>query len=439
MRPRSSAVRVGLAAAVAATMIITAACGAGSTPPGGSSGEPVTLTFESYNYGTKGVGGEGTQQLIDAFQATHPNIRIEPTGTPAGEIHTSVHAKAAAGNPPDVAQLGWSKFGFVQENLPYVPLEELAPPGELDEHLAGMYPAAVELGRHDGQLAGLAFSVSTPTMMINADLFAKAGLDPQDPPATWAETKRAALAIAEKAGAQGVYVDAAGEAKSDFLTQSLINSNGGRLIGDDGSLQLDQPAAVGALGMLGDLTRSGAQPAVGEAEAVAMFEAGKLGMLVTSTSLLGGLTSTKLGFELETAGLPAFDGHPVGPTVSGAGLFVFATDPAKRAAAWEFVRFLTSPEGFTILASVIGYLPLRPVVIKDPAYLGDFLKRDDRLVPTIKQLDALVPYQVLPGRNSQQAVELIQDNAVQPILTAGADPEPTLRDVAQRVRQLLER
>lgn len=435
--PRTTA---ATAAVLAASLITLTACGNAGTSRADGKNDVVTLTFESYNYGTKDVGGKGTQQLIDTFEASHPNIRIKPKGTPAGEIHTSVHAEAAAGHPPDVAQIGWSKLGFVLSNLPYVPLDDIAPPGALEKHLEGMYPAAVELGKHDGKLAGLAYSVSTPTMLINADLFTKAGLDPKHPPRTWTETKQAALAIKQKASAQGVFVDAANESKSDFLTQSLINSNGGRLVGDDGSLQLDQPAAVGALGMLGDLTKSGAQPAVGESEAVAMFESGQLGMLVTSTALLGGLAaSKKLGFELTTSGLPAFDGHPVAPTVSGAGLFVFAKDKAKQAAAWEFVRFLTSPEGYTILASVVGYLPLRPGIINDPKYLKGFFAKDGRLLPTIRQLDSLATYQVLPGRNSQQAVEMIQDNAVAPIVQSGADPETTLREVSQRVRELLDK
>ncbi|PSL05939.1 carbohydrate ABC transporter substrate-binding protein (CUT1 family) [Haloactinopolyspora alba] len=419
--------------------LVVAACGSDAGNDGSSAaGEQITIAFESYNYGTDGVGGEGTQQLIDAFEAEHPNIRIDPTGTPAGEIHSSVHAQAAAGDPPDVAQIGWSKFGFVQENLPYVPFEQVAPAGELQAHLDGMYPAAAELGRHDGELAGMAYSVSTPTMFVNADLFAQAGLDAQSPPTTWAEVRDAARAIVDT-GAQGVYVDAAGEAKSDFLTQSLINSNGGRLLGDDGSLQLDQSPAVGALSMLGDLSVDGLQPPVGEAEAIAMFEAGRLGMLVSSTALLGGLAASTDGvFDLETAGLPAFDGHDVAPTVSGAGLFVFSDDEAEQQAAWEFVQFLTSARGFTILASEIGYLPLRPALIDDPEYLGDFFAEDDRLLPTVEQLDSLRPYQVLPGESGQQALELMQDQAVAPIMLSGADPEPTLATVAEQMRELLE-
>lgn len=400
--------------------------------------EPITIVWESYNYGTQGVGGAGTQQLIDAFEASHPHIRVQPVGTPAGEIHTSVQAQAAAGDPPDVAQIGWSKFGFLLENLPYVPLEEVAPADELAAHLDGLYPAAVDLGRVDGQLVGLPYTISMPTVFLNVDLFRQAGLDPTAPPTTWDEAHQAALAIVE-IGAQGIYVDAANEAKSDFLTQTLINSAGGRLLGEDGSLGLDSPEAVEAMTMLGELSASGAQPAVGQAEAIALFEAGQLGMLVTSTALLAGLVDTSDGvFELDTAPLPAFADRPVGPTVSGAGLFVFAEDGPRRDAAWELVRFFTSAEGFTIVTESIGYLPLRPSLIDDPDHLAPYFAADDRLLPTIAQLDGLVPYQVLPGRDGDRVRELIQDEAVAPIMLSGADPQPTLERVADRARELLD-
>lgn len=433
---------------VLAAGLLTAACGSGAETNepgddggsgGSAAGEPVTIVFESYNYGTEGIGGEGMQQLIDEFEAEHPDIRIEPKGTPTAEIHTSVHAQAAAGNPPDVAQIGWSKFGYLLENLPYVPMEQVAPEGELDAHLEGMYPAAVELGRADGELAGLPFTVSTPTLFINADLFRAAGLDPAQPPTTWTEAKAAAEAIVGT-GAQGIFVDAAGDAKSDFLTQSLINSNGGALLADDGSLQLDAPEAVEALSMLADLSAGGAQPRVGEAEAIAMFQAGQLGMLVTSSALLAGMAADTEGvFELETAGLPGYEGRDLAPTVSGAGIFVFSQDEEKRRAAWEFVEFATSERGYTTLASTIGYLPLRPDIIDDPEYLGDFFAQDDRLLPTVEQLESVVPYQVLPGENGQQALLLMQDNAIAPIMVSGADPAATLSDVAGQMRELLGR
>lgn len=415
-----------------------------SIPAAAESAAPsvsVTLEFESYNYGSDDLGGKGTQMLIDEFEAQHPDITIEPIGTPAGDIHTSIQAAAAAGDAPDVAQIGWSKWPFVLDTLPWVPLQDIAPsPEAYDDHVAGMIPSTLEIGQDDqGRQVGLPYTLSTATMMVNADLFRQAGLDPDAPPETWREAQDAALAIVDATEAEGIYVNAANEAKSDFITQSLINSNGGRLLSDDGDVQFDSPEAIEALDVLRQLTVSGAQPAITESEATALFEAGQLGMYITSTALLGGLIASSEGvFELTTAGLPAFGDKPVGPTNSGGGLFVFAEEPAEQAAAWEFVTFLTSKEGMTIVAEVIGYLPLRPAIVDDPDYLADFFAEDDRLQPAMEQLDTLVPYQFFSGDNATQARELLQDEGVAPVMFTGADPQQVLPEVATQVRNLLE-
>lgn len=409
----------------------------GAALPGSAASDPVTIVFESYNYGTAGLGGEGTQQLIDEFEATHPGIDIDPVGTPTADIHTSVQVKAAAGEAPDVAQIGLSKFAFVLENLPYVPYGDFVDPAALDDHLAGMLPSVAGVAERDGELVGIPYTLSTPTLLINADLFRAAGLDPDAPPSTWDDVQAAAQALVAS-GAQGVYVDAAGEAKSDFLTQSLINSNGGRVMDDEGRPTFDSPEAVGALAMLGELTSSGAQPAVSESEAIALFEAGQLGMLVTSTAAFGGLVASTEGvFELDTAPLPAFGDLPVAPTVSGAALFVFSDDPEQQAAAWELVSFLSGDEGQTIVTSQIGYLPLRPAIVGADDGLAPFFAADDRLLTAVEQMASIEPYQVFPGPDGTRATQILQDEAVAPIMLSGADPESTLAAVAGEVNELL--
>ncbi len=431
---------------------LAAGCGAGGEAADGGDGsqtpgagtqqdaaEPITITWESYNYGTQGLGGEGTQRLLDAFAEQHPDIRVEPVGTPAGEIHTSVQAKAAAGDPPEVAQIGWSKFAFAQENLPLVPVQEIAPPGEWEAHVAGFSEQALAIGEADGQIVAMPYAVSTPTLFYNADLLRQAGLDPDAPPETWDEVRSAALQLVERTDAEGVYLAAANAAKSDFITQSLINSNGGRLLAEDGTAAFDGPEAVEALAMTQDLTESGAQPRIADDEAVALFRAGRLGMYLTSTALLAGFqeAATDGDWELRTAGMPAFGAQPVRVTNSGGGLFVLTDDPEEQAAAWEFVRFLTSDEAFTILATTIGYLPLRPAAVDDPDQLGSYLEENPALLPAIAQLDELEPYQDMPGPDGARARELLQDEAVAPIMLDGADPTATLSAVADRVDELL--
>ena len=84
-----------------------------------------------------------------------------------------------------------------------------------------------------------------------------------------------------------------------------------------------------------------------------------------------------LGRQLQSSGMldklrgaaePAFAGKEVVPTNSGSALFVFTQDQAKREAVWEFITFVTSERGYTIITEDIGYLPLRPSLVEEGGY-----------------------------------------------------------------------
>lgn len=403
---------------------------------GGSTGGTVTLSFLSYNYGTADLGGKGTQELIDAFEKANPTIKIKPQGVAVADVLTRLRTSAMSGNGFDVAQIGWSKMAQAYQSLPIKPVQKIASAQDWNATAAGFNQALLKATQHDGVTAAMPYTMSIPTLFYNPELFRAAGLDPDKPPATMAEVKSDALAIAHHGG-QGVYFDAANASKSDFVTQSLVDGNGGSVVGPNGEITVDQPPAVQALQAMADLTRSGAQPGVSEADAIAAFKAGKLGMLVTSTAVLAGLDAATSGrFHVLAAGFPRFGARPARPTYSGAGLAVLAKDPAKQRAAWTFVKFLTSAQAYTIITKEIGYLPLRPAAVTDPRYLKSYFDADKRLLPAVRQLDTVTPYTFFGGSKAQQAVLALQDEAVAPIALRGADAQTTLRTVATKIRGL---
>jgi multiple sugar transport system substrate-binding protein len=432
MRLRRRSRRILSVALLAAVLAVLSGCGGdgGASRPG-----QVTIDFLSYNYGTPDIGGQGTQELLDAFHAAHPEITVRPIGVATKDVLTKLRTDAAAGDVPDVAQIGWSKMAEAYSSLPLVPVQDVAGP-EWAPHIAGMAPGIMNAVADDGTVKAMPYTMSIPIMYINATLFTRAGLDPQHPPTTMAEVAQAALQIT-KVGAEGVYIDAANSGKSDFLTQSLIAGNGGALVGPDGSVTLDQPAAVEALAALQDLTDSGAQPAVRSEDGIAAFKAGNVGMLITSTALLTALESAAEGvFDLRTSGFPGFGDKPARPTYSGAGLAVLAEDEAHQRAAWTFIKFLTGEQGFTIITEKIGYLPLRESIVSDPRYLADYFAADGRLLPSLGQLTTVTPYTSFAGRRANEAVVVLQDEAVEPIMLRGADPATTLAEVAGEIRAL---
>lgn len=158
---------------------------------------PVLLSFLSYNYGPPDLGGQGTQELIDAFEAANPTIKIQPQGVPVADALTKAQTGTAVGDPPDVAQIGWSKLAAAYGTLPVTPVQDIPSAAEWRSATAGMSQPVLKAVEHDGKVAAMPYTISTPTLFYNATLFRKAGLNPADPPATIEKAEQDGLAIAE--------------------------------------------------------------------------------------------------------------------------------------------------------------------------------------------------------------------------------------------------
>lgn len=445
--PLSLFVIVVLAASVTA-------CGGGTTPatPGQQavasartypspipSGQQVSIVFESYNLATAGLGKDGTEQLIREFNALHPNIRVEGRGPASTDILAKVQAEVVAGNPPDVAQLVFSDLDFIINDLQAKAIEDLVPPAEFREYLGGehpLHPRGAKLAAVDGKTYGTPYTFSTPTLFYNADIFRAAGLAPDKPPTTWAEAKQYALQIKEKTGKAGLNISCLGT--YDWCYQGLVRSNGGRVLSEDRSkAQFADPAAVEVVTTWQDLVQSGAHPPLSAADAQAAFQGGNLGMMLNSSALQSSFIAASKGkWELRSAKMPGFAGKPAVPTNSGSALYILANDPLKQRAAWEFMKFVSSERGYTIITSKIGYLPLRPTIVNDERYLKGWAAENPLVQPNLQQLDALEPWVAFPGPNYARARDIMM-KAVEEVVYTNADPAATLKAAQDRVDPLL--
>jgi len=376
-------------AVLALTCIVTlAGCGAEATTPASTAssgtsaamvnypppipaGATVNIVFDSYNLAAAGIGKDATQQLNDEFNTAHPNIKVEGHGIDSTNITAKVQAEVVAGMPPDVMQGVFGDLDFIVNDLKAQPVQDLVPPDELTAWRGGPYPlspSGLKLAELNGKTYGVPYTFSTPTLFYNADIFTAAGLDPNKPPTTWDEVKQDSLAIKAKAGKEGIVI---GCTESDWCLQGLVRSNGGRVLSEDRKrATFADPASVEAMTMWQDLVNSGAHPKLSLADTTTAFSAGNLGMFIYTSALQSSFLAASQGkWTLKAAKMPAFAGKPVVPTNSGSGLFILSKDPLKQRAAWEFMKFVTSEHGYTIITSKIGYLPLRPGIVNDAQYL----------------------------------------------------------------------
>jgi multiple sugar transport system substrate-binding protein len=399
----------------------------------------VTITFYNYNQGSP-IFGRGTDMLIDEFHALHPNIRIEGIAIPSPDINARVQAEIVAGTPPDIAQLVFDGLDYFVNHFNAKPLEQIASAEDLRQHFEGFSEPGRKLTQINGLTYGLPFTFSTPMLFYNATIFRAVGLDPDRPPRTWDEVKQYALRIVDRTGKEGFYPATYSQA-FDWLTQSIVKSNGGRVLSEDRSrIMFGEPAAVESIQMLRDLRESGAHSSLAAGEVTEAMYRGNLGMILNTSALQSFLITNAQAnnWELRAAAMPSFGNRPTTPVNSGSALFIFSDDPIKQAAAWEFLKFVTSERGYTIITSEIGYLPLRPSIVDDPRYLKDWVAANPLVQPNLEQLTRLTAWESYPGQNWKQ-IELLFQAALEQAVYGNGSVAEIMADAQRRAQELMPR
>jgi multiple sugar transport system substrate-binding protein len=379
----------------------------------------VSLTLVSYLPLIGKTGGTTLNQLLAGFKAAHPNISVTvqtPAATNGAAITAVVQRDEASGSTPDLVQSGLDMLRYLATGgLGAQNLSQLVSASALAAEWGGPhpYPAAVQqLGDVNGQLYAIPWVLSTPVLFYNAKLFTKAGLNPNDPPKTWAQVQSDALAIKKATGADGLSSCAAGASsvEVDWCTQAVIRSNGGAVLSGGDSLTWTDPQTVAAVQEMGTLGSSGALVNLSNTQEAQEFAQGKLAMVLNSSAAEAALAAGNgPASQLMDAALPSFGSTASVPVNSGSALAMLAKSPANQQAAWELIQYLTSDSAFTTITKQVGYLPLRTTLVGDPKYLPLGSQAQALAQPNLDQLGRLVAWQDYPGPNFAQVESLLED------------------------------
>ena len=416
---------------------------AGTTAEDGSaaSGEnlldpanPVTVTFYSYSLGYPTMKA-GMEHLISRFNETvgkEKGVVVEGVVDDMTKFKTDIQA----GNQVDIIQHPFGTLDASRQSLGIQAYEDVFPAEELAEHLEGISENAQALGKIDGKMYALAFTFSTPILYINEKLFTDAGLDPSDPPETWEETLKAAQTIKEKTGKDGFGL----AANNGWVTEGLIYSNGSDMVSADGSQAVfanDQ--TVEAFEMWKSFYTSGCAAVGTDSDVMQQFMAGNLAMNLQSTSVLSGYANAaeEGGWTLSGAPMPSFGDKEAVPVNSGSCLAVRPDSEQKAQAIWEFIKFATGDEGYTIITSEIGYLPLRTYLADDPNYLKGYVDEHPLLRINLEQLSHIRPVTIWRGDVATECSTIFSDAVVEAI-TTDADIRTVLTEAQDNINQLLQ-
>ncbi|RDU37980.1 ABC transporter substrate-binding protein [Neobacillus piezotolerans] len=297
--------------------------------------------------------------------------------------------------------------------------------------------------RVDGKLYSMPFNSSTPVMIYNKDAFKDAGLDPESPPKTFNEVKEAAKKLTKKNERFGFSMLTYG-----WFFEQLVATQGGHYVDNDNGRSDDATKAVfnGEEGLrvfnwLNEMNKAGTFGNYGTNwdDIRAAFQTGKVAMYMDSSAGVAGAINNS-PFEVGVAYIPYPDEvERQGVAIGGASLWMSkGIAKEEQEAAWEFMKFLASPESQAKWHVGTGYFAINPA-----AYDQDIVKTEWEKYPqfkvTVDQLQSTKASYATQGAlisvfpESRQQVVTALENMYQ-----GMDPKKALDQAADGTNRAIE-
>lgn len=379
------------------------------------------------------VGGPLTDVIdgyVADFHEANPDIRVEAIFS-GNYTETTTRALTAArsGTPPTVAVLLATDIFTLMDEEVIQPIDTFITSEEDQAWLDGFMPAYLASAQVDGNLWSVPFQRSTAVMYYNKELFAAAGLDPEQPPRTWDEMVAFGQDLTLRDGSGNVTQWGLGIPSSmnavHWLFGALVAQNGGMLSSEDGlHTFFDTPEVIEALQFFIDLSGEHDIQPPGILEWGTTpndFLLGRLAMAWHTTGNLGNIRSNAT-FDF---GVAPYPGNPDPASVLGGGnLYIFSgvTDEQQQA-AFEFVKFMTSAELLADWGVQTGY-----VAPRDDSWATETLRNFVAEVPQAEVARLQIP-------NSVPEISTFESARVTQVLNTGVQAALTGEQTAEAAMQ----
>lgn len=350
------------------------------------------------------------QQLVEEFNKTHPNIKVEHEYFT--EFNTKVYSSFAAKTEPDVIEMYGGVLRFAKGGtIAPVPSDVMS-----DAEIKGTYwPATLENRFYEGKYYGLPeeLNLESPGLLVNTALIQEAGLTIPDTwkrdmgPSSWDELTQFAKKLTKVDGEtmqQAGLGVIGGEEIAMFL--SLIWQMGGEYK-DPEKMQVhfNTPTGIKAAEFIMNLIEGPNQ--VHSAQFSGRFDGfkeGTIAMTIGAPWYTAVLNQDVKGLEYEYYNLPPFieGAKPYFVGEGGWGPIVSSRTKYPKE-TWEFVKFMMNSENQLNWAKSVGCIPARKD-LQDNEY---FTTGDGRKVffPAL----SIAEYAIDPGAYTIDPYQMVWD------------------------------
>lgn len=298
---------------------------------------------------------------IERFEKENPDITVVWVDK-AGKQLESFLTAAAAGTAPDVINLNVGDTFRMSQAGGALNLNPYMSQADKDIYFKGLYESLIF---DDGGTYGLPWYVTTRVAMYNADIFEKAGIDPNKPPETWDKVSEYAKLIKQRTGVYGYQppIDP-GQFIQDLRMFGIPPVKAGKA-------NIASPEAIARLAWFVDHIKQDWFPQdweTGFRGSWDKYMAGKLAMAITGATLLPQVKSKSPDIYEVTriAPMPRGPGNVV--PVAMFAINVPSMSKNKEAAV-KFAKYFTNDENQLAWAKFVGtVLPSTKKAAGDPFF-----------------------------------------------------------------------
>jgi multiple sugar transport system substrate-binding protein len=418
--------RLYLVTALVAVLSLAASCGGGS---GSSSGGRANIVLW---HGYVDTEGKAITAAAARFNATHPKIHITVQNYGNSDYALQkVLTAIRGGHYPDIVYL----YGSWAANVAQTPhAVDLAPMIKSDPSIDwnDFWPAERQAVTVNGKIIGVPALVDNLALVYNKKLFRQAGVPFPTADWTWDDFRAAAKRLTNASAKQfgWAYVNDASEDTVWRFDALLWQAGGDILTPDQKHAAFDSPAGVRAATLLQQMSTVDHSVYLdsGNQNYVNLFNSGKIAMLFTGPWDLSQFPDVDYGVQI----LPGDQNHD---TISGPDQWVMLDNgDDRRAAAWTFLKWFTSPAQAMNWSLATGDLPIRASQVKQSTY-PDYVKKYNGIATFVQnEQNAVKARPVLTDYNE---ISQAMGQAIQAVLLGKAQPQQALAKAADQVNQVL--
>ncbi len=298
-----------------------------------------------------------------------------------------------------------------------------------------------------GELVAMPFNSSTPVLYYNKEAFKKAGLDPNEPPKTWAQVRADAIKLKAAGLSCGFTTGWQSwiqlENYSAWHGLPFASQNNG-FDGLDAKLEFNKPQQIAHIQFLQDMAQEGTFTYVGRKdEAISKFYSGDCGILTNSSGSLATIRKYAK-FDFGTGMMPydaTVKGAPQNAIIGGASLWVLAgKDPNVYKGVAKFLAYLSSPAVAAKWHEDTGYLPVTTAAY-DLARSQGFYAKNPGADTAIKQMLNKPPLPYTKGLRlgNMPQIRTIVDEELEQVWARKKTPKAALDSAVDRGDALLRR